>query len=100
MKAFYLLRHVDVHKNSGTGVVAEGIIFDNGMCAMAWLSDVKTVTSFPGITAVMKLHSHEGLTEVIIQDQDERFEECRKIAREYTTKKKREENEKAPKNKG
>lgn len=86
MKAFYLLRHEDVHNNSGTGVVAEGIIFDNGMCAMAWLSDVKTVTSFPGITSVKKLHSHEGLTEIIIEDRDERFAECKEKARQWTTK--------------
>lgn len=52
MKTFYLLRHEDVHGNSGTGVVAEGIIFDSGMCAMTWLSDIPTVTNFRNIVDV------------------------------------------------
>jgi len=46
MKKFYLLRHEDVHNNSGTGIVAEGVIFDNGMGAMTWLTDEPTVTTF------------------------------------------------------
>ncbi len=81
MKTFYLLRHEDLHGHAGLGVVAEGIIFDNGMCAMYWLSDYPTVTVFPKITVVKKLHSHEGRTEVIIEGKDKRFEYCKEQAK-------------------
>lgn len=79
MKTFYLLRKEDVHGNSGTGVVAEGIIFDSGMVAMTWLSDIPTVTTFRRIEDVSKLHGHGGLTEVIIQGKKKQvalFDSC------------------------
>ena len=84
MKTFYLLRHEDVHNNSGTGVVAEGIIFDNQMVAMTWLSKYKTVTTFPNIQAVKDLHGHEGRTEVIIEGRrgsEKKFQQCRDLAK-------------------
>ena len=84
MKSFYLLRHEDVHGNSGTGVVAEGTVFDNGLVAMTWLSEVPTVTIFPRLSSVEKLHSHNGRTEVIVQGSKKnvkRFEECKERVR-------------------
>lgn len=88
MKTFYLLRHKDVHNNSGTGVVAEGVIFDNGLCAMTWLGEYTTVTTFPDITVVAKLHGHDGLTEVIIEGRaatEDKFKYCKQVARMRTT---------------
>jgi len=76
-----MLRHEDVHNNSGIGVVAEGIIFDSGMCCMTWLSEHPTATIFDKIVTVKLLHGHEGKTEIIIEDQDNRFEECKLEAR-------------------
>jgi hypothetical protein len=82
MKKFYLLRHEDVHGNSGTGVVAEGIIFDTGSVAMTWLSLITTVTIYKNIKDVMRLHSHEGRTEVVVEPAPrrriakEKFEQC------------------------
>jgi hypothetical protein len=84
MKTFYLLRHEDVHSNSGTGTVAEGVIFDSGMVALTWLSEIKTVTVFPNIKTVNSLHSHGGKTEVIIQGNkrnEKRFAACKEEAR-------------------
>jgi hypothetical protein len=76
-----LLRHEDVTGSSGTGIVAEGVIFDNGMCSMCWLSEISTVTVFPKITAVKKLHGHAGKTEVILEGKDQRFTYCQQQAR-------------------
>ncbi len=90
MKEFYLLRHEDVHNNSGTGVVAEGTIFDSGMCAMTWLSTHPTVTVFDKIVTVKELHGHDGKTEVVVEGKHDKFEECKKIARAYTTARKKE----------
>src|SRR4051812_5799748 len=84
MKTFYLMRSEDVHGNSGTGVVAEGIIFDSGMVAMTWLSDIPTVTSFRRIQDVAKLHGHEGRTIVIVEGnrrQKKQFEKCQDVVR-------------------
>lgn len=94
MKTFYLLRHQDVHGNSGCGVVAEGIIFDHGMGAFTWLSDIKTVTMFMNIVELEKLHGHEGKTEIIIEGKDDRHTECKALARAYKRKKNRENKDK------
>lgn len=85
MKTFYLLRHEDLHGHAGLGVVAEGIIFDSGMGAFTWLSDIPTITTFRRIQDVVKLHSHGGRTEIIIEgkrSQKAEFEKCKELARE------------------
>lgn len=91
MKTFYLLRHEDVHDNTGIGVVAEGIIFDSGMAAMTWRTKFSTVTVFDNIATVKAVHGHGGRTEVVIEEQDERFEECKAQARAEKTEKKKKE---------
>lgn len=91
MKSFYLLRHQDLHDNTGTGVVAEGIIFDSGMCAMTWLTKFPTVTVFRRITDVQKIHGHGGRTEVIIEGKSKKFDDCVKEARLLKNQEKREE---------
>lgn len=96
MKTFYLMRTEDVHGNSGTGVVAEGIIFDSGMCAMTWLSEIPTVTNFRRIQDVAKLHGHEGRTTVVVEGnrrQRKQFEECKEIVRLKQSLKKNKEEE-------
>jgi hypothetical protein len=80
MKKFYLLRHEDVNGNSGTGVVAEGVIFDHGgMCAMTWLTSISTITMFRTIKDVITLHGHDGKTQVILEGRkkhEKLFSEC------------------------
>jgi len=67
MKKFYLLRHQDVNGYSGTGVVAEGAIFDDGTGAFTWLTPMKTVTTFWKLKDIMHMHGHDGKTEVVIE---------------------------------
>lgn len=84
MKTFYLLRHEDLHGHAGTGVVAEGVIFDDGGAVMTWLTKWKTVTTFENILAVDELHSHAGRTEVVIEGNRKnvkKFELCKAQAK-------------------
>jgi hypothetical protein len=84
MKTFYMLRHEDIHNNSGTGVVAEGVIFDDGSGAFTWLTDIKTVTVFMKISEVKRLHGHEGRTEIVIENVKKdikKFQMCKEMAR-------------------
>lgn len=95
MRKFYLLRHEDVHDNTGTGVVAEGTIYDNGLGSMTWLTDEPTLTCFVGgIRAVKRLHGHGGRTDVIIEGvkkDAKRFEACQDAVRSMKTVKKHKE---------
>ena len=85
MRKFYLLRHEDVNGYSGTGVVAEGVIFNDGTGAFTWLTPMKTVTTFWKMADIRKMHGHNGKTEVIIEGK-KKFEECQKAAYELKMK--------------
>jgi hypothetical protein len=64
MNYFVLERKKDVSGISGTGIVAEGIIFSDGSVAYRWFSDTPTTTLAANIDIVRKLHGHDGNTKV------------------------------------
>ena len=64
MRRFQLVRGEDVHGVSGTGVVAEGVQYASGFCAITWKSEYASVTVFHSIDVVEKVHGHEGRTRV------------------------------------
>lgn len=65
MYNFYLKRNEDISGISGTGIVAEGTIFYNGKVALIWKSDTPCISIWDGIDHVMKVHGHNGKTEII-----------------------------------
>lgn len=68
IKKFYLLRHEDLHGHSGVGVVAVGVQLPSGKCVMEWLSQEVTETIFESAAQIVRLHSHDGRTELIWGD--------------------------------
>jgi hypothetical protein len=68
MKNFYLYRLVDKSEISGTGIVAEGVVFSNKKCALTWLSAFPSVTIFDDIEALRAVHGHEGLTQIVFEE--------------------------------
>ncbi len=70
MKRFYLERFVDASGVTGTGKVAEGVIFTNGWVAMTWITDLgfSGVAIYPSIEMVGQVHGHGGLTKVVFID--------------------------------
>jgi len=69
MKQFHLERTEDVSGTSGIGTVAEGVIFNNGKCAMSWLTNLTSITIYDNIEILEKIHSHEGRTKVIFKNE-------------------------------
>ena len=67
MKLFYLNRTEDESGVSGTGRIAQGIVFDNGKVALTWLSDHPSITVYDNIGEVRAIHGHDGKTEVIME---------------------------------
>jgi hypothetical protein len=58
------------------------------MCCLTWLTQVPKITTFVKITDVLKLHGHEGKTDVIIEGKKKdrnAFEECKTLARRKKT---------------
>lgn len=65
MRRFELIRNEDVSGVSGTGVVADGVLFDDGLVALHWGGTNPTVTThINGIGSVDTIHGHQGLTVV------------------------------------
>jgi len=40
-------------------VVAQGVIFDNGKCALTWLTEYRSVSAYDSIDDVVAVHGHE-----------------------------------------
>lgn len=65
MRLFQLHRLEDASGVSGTGVVAEGVEFTNGMCAMTWLTPTPCVNIYSNIKGVEHIHGHGGMTKIV-----------------------------------
>lgn len=70
MRRFELHRDHDVTGVSGTGVVAEGVEFSDGVVSLRWCSDWPTSVVFHdrGMAAVEKIHGHGGSTRIVWLD--------------------------------
>ena len=62
MKRFDLFRVEDESGVSGTGVVAEGVQFQTGKCALGWLTKVSSIAIYDSIEELTQIHGHEGKT--------------------------------------
>jgi hypothetical protein len=65
LRPFYLMRHEDASGVSGTGIVAEGVEFSNGMCALSFSSNYPHANVYANIRAVIEVHGHGGKTEIV-----------------------------------
>lgn len=68
MRRFHFERIYDVSGTSGTGTVAEGVIFSNGRVALEWLSNHASTALYDCISDVELIHGHEGKTKIIFDD--------------------------------
>jgi hypothetical protein len=66
---FKLLRTQDVSGVSGIGVVAEGVIFTNGKCAVTWYGKIASVTVYNTFKDCEQIHGHEGRTKFIFDNE-------------------------------
>lgn len=69
LKRFVLERVEDETGVSGTGIVAEGVQFSDGVCSMRWSSSwPSSVVHYEGIEAVEHVHGHGGKTKIVWLD--------------------------------
>jgi hypothetical protein len=64
MRRFELHRYEDASGVSGTGVVAQGVQFDDGSCALHWLSQHASTAVYDSVADIEVIHGHGGLTRV------------------------------------
>lgn len=68
MRRFWLQRDEDVSDVSGTGVVAEGVEFSDGTCAMRWLTATASTALYASVGDITTIHGHGGRTRVVWVD--------------------------------
>ncbi len=69
MRAFTLVRKVDVSGISGCGSVAEGVVFHDNQVVLSWFGQYHSIEVHPSIESVMTIHGHHGSTIVEWVDQ-------------------------------
>ncbi len=64
LRHFVLYRTEDISGTSGTGCVAQGVEFADGMCVLRWLTTPSSVAVYNSLADVRAIHGHDGRTEV------------------------------------
>lgn len=71
MRRFILFRIKDVTGVSGTGVVAEGTVFSDGLSVIHWLREPYAMGVYQTLNDVIAVHGHEGGTQLRFIDEGE-----------------------------
>lgn len=66
MRTFELHRLEDETGISGTGIVAEGVEFSDGTCAMRWRTEHRSTTFYSSMKDVDAIHGHHGKTKIVV----------------------------------
>jgi len=69
-RVFYLVRLEDETGTSGTGIVADGVQFQDGTCSLCWATDVSSVAVYKSIDDVKAIHGHGGKTRIMWEGMD------------------------------
>lgn len=75
MRRFNLVRNEDASGVSGIGNVAQGVEFDDGTCAMRWLTATASTALYASVDDVVAIHGHEGRTLLKYDDNDDKIKE-------------------------
>jgi hypothetical protein len=70
VRRFHLNRVEDETGISGTGVITDGIEFDDGTVIMKWNTFTTSVGIYRCIDDVIKIHGHEGKTKILWADSE------------------------------
>ena len=70
MRRFHFNRVEDASGISGTGRVAEGVLFNNGLIALTWNSVHKCINMYTSLAEMEAVHGHDGKTVIVWIDED------------------------------
>lgn len=67
-RRFHLQRHTDVTGVSGTGRVADGILWTDGTVSIRWLGEHPSTVFWDGLAHAEAVHGHGGHTVIVWDD--------------------------------
>lgn len=65
MRTFVLYRDEDPSGVSGTGIVAEGVVFTDGSAVLRWRTEHKSTAVYATLAEIVSIHGHDGRTRVV-----------------------------------
>jgi hypothetical protein len=65
MRLFELHRDTDVSGVSGVGIVAEGVVFEDGVTVIRWRGERRSTVVWQSIEDVEVIHGHSGATRIV-----------------------------------
>jgi hypothetical protein len=68
VRRFELHRQTDVSGVSGTGIVADGVLWEDGSATIRWRGDRPSIVHWQDIEHAHSVHSHGGFTEFVFLD--------------------------------
>lgn len=68
-RTFQLQRDTDVSGVSGTGIVADGIVFGDGTTVLRWHGEYASTVVWPSFEAAIAVHGHDGKTRPVWSDE-------------------------------
>ncbi|MCX5197197.1 hypothetical protein OOK31_25420 [Streptomyces sp. NBC_00249] len=68
-RRFCLLRHTDIAGVSGTGIVADGVLWPDGTASLRWKGEKPSTVHWDRIADAEAVHGHGGATEIVWLDQ-------------------------------
>lgn len=77
MRLFDLVRSEDETGVSGVGLVAQGVEFDDGTCALRWLTRTSSTAVYARRADVETIHGHGGKTKILWRDDANTFDRAR-----------------------
>lgn len=70
LRRFQLHRDEDETGVSGTGIVAEGVLFTDGYAAIRWLTATTSTAIYKSMADVEHIHGHGGKTRIVFLDNE------------------------------
>lgn len=68
-RRFQLYRREDVSGVSGTGVVADGVMWPDGTASLKWRGPDSSVVFWLSVKSMLTIHGHDGKTVVLWLDE-------------------------------
>jgi hypothetical protein len=68
IRRFVLEREEDASGVSGTGTVAEGVVWTSGYVSLTWLSPLLSIGNYHSLDVMLKVHGHGQKTKVRFLD--------------------------------
>lgn len=68
VRTFEFQRDRDLTGVSGTGVVADGVVFDDGVAVVRWRGDRRSTVVWSSVEEAIAVHGHDGATRLVWTD--------------------------------